>query len=63
MSKSTGNTVDPIDWIERFGADATRFTLARGSNPGTDTAVSEDWAAGSRNFCKQAMGTPPGSPC
>jgi valyl-tRNA synthetase len=53
MSKSTGNTVDPIDWIERFGADATRFTLARGSNPGSDTAVSEDWAAGSRNFCNK----------
>jgi len=53
MSKSRGNTVDPIDWIERFGADATRFTLARGSNPGSDTAVSEDWAAGSRNFCNK----------
>jgi valyl-tRNA synthetase len=53
MSKSRGNTVDPLDWIERFGADATRFTLARGSNPGSDTAVSEDWAAGSRNFCNK----------
>jgi len=53
MSKSRGNAVDPIDWIERFGADATRFTLARGSNPGSDTAVSEDWAAGSRNFCNK----------
>jgi valyl-tRNA synthetase len=53
MSKSRGNTVDPIDWIERFGADAVRFTLARGSNPGSDTAVSEDWAAGSRNFCNK----------
>jgi valyl-tRNA synthetase len=53
MSKSTGNTVDPIDWIDRFGADATRFTLARGSNPGGDSAVSEDWAAGSRNFCNK----------
>jgi len=53
MSKSRGNTVDPLDWIERFGADATRFTLARGSNPGSDTAISEDWAAGSRNFCNK----------
>src|SRR5262249_16009378 len=34
MSKSSGNVVDPLDWIERFGADATRFTLARGANPG-----------------------------
>jgi valyl-tRNA synthetase len=53
MSKSRGNTVDPLDWIDRFGADATRFTLARGSNPGSDIAVSEDWAAGSRNFCNK----------
>ncbi len=53
MSKSRGNTVDPLDWIERFGADATRFTLARGSNPGSDTAISQDWAAGSRNFCNK----------
>jgi len=53
MSKSRGNTVDPLAWIDRFGADATRFTLARGSNPGSDTAVSEDWAAGSRNFCNK----------
>ncbi len=53
MSKSRGNTVDPLDWIDRFGADAVRFTLARGSNPGSDTAVSEDWAAGSRNFCNK----------
>ena len=50
MSKSRGNTVDPLDWMDRFGADATRFTLARGANPGSDIAISEDWAAGSRNF-------------
>jgi valyl-tRNA synthetase len=53
MSKSRGNTVDPLDWIDRFGADATRFTLARGANPGSDIAVSEDWAAGARNFCNK----------
>jgi valyl-tRNA synthetase len=53
MSKSRGNTVDPLDWIDRFGADAVRFTLARGSNPGSDTAISEEWAAGSRNFCNK----------
>jgi valyl-tRNA synthetase len=53
MSKSKGNTVDPLDWIDRFGADATRFTLARGSNPGSDEAISDDWAAGSRNFCNK----------
>jgi valyl-tRNA synthetase len=53
MSKSRGNTVDPLDWMDRFGADATRFTLARGANPGSDIATSEEWAAGSRNFCNK----------
>jgi valyl-tRNA synthetase len=50
MSKSRGNVIDPLDWLDRFGADATRFTLARGANPGGDMAISEEWAAGSRNF-------------
>jgi valyl-tRNA synthetase len=50
MSKSRGNTVDPLDWIARFGADATRFTLARGASPGGDVSLSEEWVAGSRNF-------------
>ncbi len=53
MSKSRGNTVDPLDWISRFGADATRFTLARGASPGGDVALSEEWVVGSRNFCNK----------
>ena len=53
MSKSRGNTVDPLAWIDRFGADATRFILARGATPGGDIAVSEDWVAGARNFCNK----------
>ncbi|MEV1144155.1 valine--tRNA ligase [Micromonospora sp. NPDC049799] len=53
MSKSFGNVVDPLDWIDRFGADATRFTLARGANPGGDVPVSEEWCQGSRNFCNK----------
>ncbi|GII74903.1 valine--tRNA ligase [Sphaerisporangium melleum] len=53
MSKSSGNVIDPLDWIDRYGADATRFTLLRGAGPGSDVAVSEDWAAGSRNFCNK----------
>ncbi|GIH71715.1 valine--tRNA ligase [Sphaerimonospora thailandensis] len=53
MSKSFGNVVDPLDWIARYGADATRFTLLRGANPGSDVAISEDWAGGSRNFCNK----------
>jgi valyl-tRNA synthetase len=50
MTKSRGNTVDPLEWIDRYGADALRFTLARGANPGSDQAISEEWVAGSRNF-------------
>jgi valyl-tRNA synthetase len=53
MSKSFGNVVDPLDWMDRFGADATRFTLARGANPGADVPVSEEWCQGSRNFCNK----------
>jgi valyl-tRNA synthetase len=53
MSKSRGNTVDPLEWIERYGADALRFTLARGANPGGDQAISEEWVAGSRNFANK----------
>jgi valyl-tRNA synthetase len=50
MSKSRGNTIDPLALMDSYGADALRFTLARGSNPGADLALSEDWVAGSRNF-------------
>ncbi|MFC4534107.1 valine--tRNA ligase [Sphaerisporangium dianthi] len=53
MSKSSGNVIDPLDWVSRYGADATRFTLLRGAGPGSDVAISEDWAAGSRNFCNK----------
>ena len=53
MSKSAGNVVDPLDWMDRYGADATRFTLVRGANPGSDVSVSEEWVAGSRNFCNK----------
>ncbi|WP_433335453.1 valine--tRNA ligase [Spirillospora sp. CA-294931] len=53
MSKSFGNVIDPLDWIDRYGADATRFTLLRGANPGGDVPVAEDWAQGSRNFCNK----------
>jgi valyl-tRNA synthetase len=51
MSKSAGNTVDPLLWMDAYGTDALRFTLARGANPGTDVPVSDEWVAGSRSFC------------
>ena len=50
MSKSAGNVVDPLLWIDAYGADATRFALARGANPGVDVPIGEDWARASRNF-------------
>ena len=50
MSKSKGNGIDPLDWVEAFGADALRFTLARGASPGGDLSIGEDHARASRNF-------------
>nr|WP_291314283.1 valine--tRNA ligase [Corynebacterium sp. UBA2622] len=50
MSKSLGNGIDPMDWVERFGADALRFALARGANPGVDLPIGEDHAQSARNF-------------
>jgi len=50
MSKSRGNVIDPIEFMDKYGTDALRFTLARGANPGTDQALAEDWIGGSRNF-------------
>jgi valyl-tRNA synthetase len=50
MSKSRGNVIDPLDWMETFGADALRFTLARGANPGGDLAIGEDHVRASRSF-------------
>jgi valyl-tRNA synthetase len=50
MSKSRGNGVDPLDWVESFGADALRFTLARGASPGGDLSIGEDHVRASRNF-------------
>lgn len=50
MSKSLGNGIDPMDWVRDYGADALRFTLARGANPGTDLPLGSDAAASARNF-------------
>jgi valyl-tRNA synthetase len=50
MSKSAGNTVDPLQWMDQYGTDALRFTLARGANPGVDSPISDEWVAGSRSF-------------
>ena len=50
MSKSKGNVIDPLDLVERFGADALRFTLAAMESQGRDIKLSDDRIEGYRNF-------------
>ncbi|MEL5957343.1 valine--tRNA ligase [Streptomyces sp. CLV115] len=50
MSKSFGNVVNPLDWMDKYGSDALRFTLARGANPGVDVPIGEEWVQGSAKF-------------
>jgi valyl-tRNA synthetase len=53
MSKVKGNVINPLDVIERFGTDATRFTLAAMAAPGTDIAFNESRTAGYRAFANK----------
>ena len=55
MSKSLGNGIDPMDWVRDYGADALRFTLARGANPGVDLPLGSDAAAAARNFATKSF--------
>jgi valyl-tRNA synthetase len=50
MSKSKGNVADPLALIDKYGADALRFTLAAMAAQGRDIRLSEDRIAGYRNF-------------
>jgi valyl-tRNA synthetase len=50
MSKSKGNVIDPLDLIDKYSADALRFTLLSMASPGTDVKLSEDRVKGNRNF-------------
>ncbi|WP_147822308.1 valine--tRNA ligase [Salidesulfovibrio onnuriiensis] len=50
MSKSTGNVIDPLDMIEKYGADALRFTLASFAAMGRDIKLSEQRIEGYRHF-------------
>ena len=49
-SKTRGNVVDPLELIDRFGADALRFTLAALTTPGSDLKLSESRTEGYRHF-------------
>ena len=53
MSKTKGNVIDPLEIIEKFGTDATRFTLAAMAAPGTDIAFSPSRTEGYRNFANK----------
>ncbi|MDQ3913855.1 MAG: valine--tRNA ligase [Actinomycetota bacterium] len=53
MSKSLGNVVDPLEMIDRYGADALRFSLAFSAVPGNDSNASEDRVEGARNFANK----------
>jgi len=53
MSKSLGNGVDPIEIIDKYGADALRFTLITGNTPGNDMRFREERLEASRNFANK----------
>jgi len=53
MSKMRGNVVDPLEWMEKHGTDALRFTLAIKAAPGTDIALSEEAVSGYRAFANK----------
>jgi len=50
MSKSKGNVVNPMDLVEKYGADALRFALMFGVAPASDIPLGEEKMIGGRNF-------------
>lgn len=53
MSKTKGNTIDPLIVTEQYGTDAVRFALLRGAAPGTDIVLSEERMVSSRGFANK----------
>src|SRR5579883_853356 len=53
MSKTKGNVRNPLEVIDRFGADALRYALVTGSTPGNDMRLSEEKLEGARNFANK----------
>lgn len=53
MSKSLGNGIDPLEIIDKYGADALRFTLVTGNSPGNDMRFSTEKVEASRNFANK----------
>ncbi len=53
MSKSLGNGIDPLEMIDKFGADALRFNLITGNSPGNDMRFYVEKCEAMRNFCNK----------
>jgi len=53
MSKSLGNIIDPLDMIEKYGADAVRLSLIMGAAPGNDLKLDENRIRGYKNFANK----------
>ena len=53
MSKSLGNGIDPLELIDKYGADALRISLALGVSPGNDLRCSEEKVEAARNFANK----------
>ncbi|MFO7960500.1 MAG: valine--tRNA ligase, partial [Nitriliruptoraceae bacterium] len=53
MSKSFGNVIDPLDLVDSYGADATRFALLRSAAPGADVPLAEEWVEGTKRFANK----------
>ncbi len=53
MSKSKGNTVDPIVMVDKYGADALRMALVMGVAPASDISISDEKVLGMRNFANK----------
>ncbi len=53
MSKSVGNVINPLEMVDKYGADAIRMALVIGTTPGQDKAVGESTIRGMRNFANK----------
>jgi valyl-tRNA synthetase len=57
MSKTRGNVVDPLELVEKYGADALRYTLVTGSSPGNDMKLQDSDLESARNFANKLWNT------
>ena len=53
MSKTRGNTMDPLDLVEKYGTDALRFALTTGTAPGNDLRFTENRLEAGRNYANK----------